>query len=598
MAGKVADIRAAITTDQLAEQVADLWREWDHAREKWKQDKRELRNYVFATDTTTTTNAKLPWKNKTTLPKICQIRDNLHANYKAALFPNDDWLIWEPTDRTAAEREKARAVKAYMQHKLKLFNFVDVIDQLIYDYIYYGHVICDCDYTIEYYVDQIGETQVAKQGPRALRRSPLDVVINPLAPRLEDTPEITRYVMSIGELEKEIRENPKAGYLEEALSLLKRNREAVASYRDSDIDKAYGLQFDGFGSFSQYMKSGWVEILEFKGDLYDHFNQTYYAGQVITVVDRQIILRNEPMDTWSGKKTSVSTQWRKRPDNLYGMGPLDNLVGMQYRIDHLENIKADLFDLVAHPPLKIKGQVEEFEWEPFAEIYLGEDGDVVPLQVDTTALTADTQIAILEQKMEEFAGAPRQAVGIRTPGEKTAFEVNILEQNSSKMFQEKVVHFEMHVLEPLLNNMLELARQQLDTVDLVSTMDDDTGAMDFMEVSAQDIRSRGKLRPMGARHFAARAQMVQNYQGFRNIFGADPAVMNHVSGKREAEMFEELLGFSKYTLVRDNVRLQEQAESARLTQEYQRMIQEEAMTPADSDEAAVPPQAPVPPEGQ
>jgi hypothetical protein len=27
------------------------------------------------------------------------------------------------------------------------------------------------------------------------------------------------------------------------------------------------------------------------------------------------------------------------------MGPLDNLVGLQYRIDHLENAKADALDL-------------------------------------------------------------------------------------------------------------------------------------------------------------------------------------------------------------------------------------------------------------
>ena len=46
--------------------------------------------------------------------------------------------------------------------------------------------------------------------------------------------------------------------------------------------------------------------------------------------------------------------WRPRPDNLYAMGPLDNLVGMQYRIDHLENLKSDVFDQIAYPILKIR----------------------------------------------------------------------------------------------------------------------------------------------------------------------------------------------------------------------------------------------------
>ena len=38
---------------------------------------------------------------------------------------------------------------------------------------------------------------------------------------------------------------------------------------------------------------------------------------------------------------------------------------------------ADVFDLITFPPLKIKGYVEDFEWGPFARIYVGEEGDVI-----------------------------------------------------------------------------------------------------------------------------------------------------------------------------------------------------------------------------
>jgi hypothetical protein len=51
-------------------------------------------------------------------------------------------------------------------------------------------------------------------------------------------------------------------------------------------------------------------------------------------------------------------------------------------------------------------------------------------------------------------------------------------------------------------------------------------------------------------------------------------------------MFEELLGYTKYDLVQDNVRLQEQMESQQLIQEMTRMLQEQAATPANDDEAA------------
>jgi len=579
---KVAEIREILSPDTLAAEISQMHDTYSSSRAKWVQDKQELRDYVFATDTTTTTNNQLPWKNKTTLPKICQIRDNLHANYMAAMFPNDNWLEWEAGAMDGLDAEKREAVKAYMSNKLRLFNFMDVVSKLLYDYIDYGNVFVDCDYIREYGTRD-DEEVIVRQGPRAVRRSPLDVLFNPLASDFSRTFHIIRHVYSIGELKKYARESGDE-QMQAAVQEVQDIRHRVQSYRPSEVNKAAGYRVDGFGSYHEYLGSNYVEVLEFRGDLY--VDQELKENRRILIADRTRVLSDTELSNWSSRSYLVHGGWRYRPDNLYAMGPLDNLVGMQYRIDHLENIKADLFDLIAHPPLKIRGQVEEFDWAPFAEVFVGDDGDIEPLRVDATALQADTQIALLEQRMEEFAGAPRQSIGVRTPGEKTAFEVNILEQNSSKMFQEKVTQFEINVLEPLLNNMLELARQELDGADLVKVMDSDLGVESFVRITPDDIRANGKLRPVGARHFAARAQAVQNYQGFRSIFGADPAVMNHVSGKKEAEMFEELLGYTKYDLVQDNVRLQEQAESQRLAQEFMRQLQEEQATPANDDEAA------------
>ena len=81
MAGEVAEIEQAIGQENLARVMAGLYNQWWIQRREKETEWRELRNYLFATDTTTTTNSTLPWKNKTTLPKLTQIRDNLHANY-------------------------------------------------------------------------------------------------------------------------------------------------------------------------------------------------------------------------------------------------------------------------------------------------------------------------------------------------------------------------------------------------------------------------------------------------------------------------------------------------------------------------------------
>lgn len=136
------------------------------------------------------------------------------------------------------------------------------------------------------------------------------------------------------------------------------------------------------------------------------------------------------------------------------MGPLDNLVGMQYRIDHLENVKADAMDLAVMPPLVISGEVEQFAWGPNAEIHIDENGSVTELARNVQwVIQADNAIDRLEMRMEQYAGAPREAMGIRTAGEKTAFEVQQLNNAAGRIFQEKTTTFEIELLEKVLNAM-------------------------------------------------------------------------------------------------------------------------------------------------
>jgi hypothetical protein len=503
----------------------------------------------------------------------------------SALFPNDDWLRWEAYSLEAADKDIADTMQAYMSNKLRQSNFKDVVSKLVYDYIDYGNCFVDVDYQKIFSEDKDGTKHVARQGPYAIRRSPFELVFNPTAPSIDESTQIIRVLKTIGDLEKEVLENPAEPWKVEAIQFIKDRRASMASYSAEEINEAVGLQVDGFGSYAEYLQSGYLEIFELRGNVYDSEMGKYYDNHVVTVIDRAKVLRLGPIDNWLGKSTLVHGGWRYRPGNLYAMGPLENLVGMQYRIDHLENIKADLFDLIAHPPIKIRGQVEDFDWEPFAQIYMSEDSDIEILKVDATALQADTQIAILQQQMEEFAGAPKQAIGQRTPGEKTAFEVQTLEQNASKMFQEKVIAFEQNVLEPLLNNMLEVSVRNIEGEDLVGVMDDDLGVQEFLQISREELMAEGKIRPVGARHFARRAQLVQNYQGMRAVFAQDPGVMNHISGLAEAKMFEDTLGLDRFELVQENVRIQEAADSQRLLQESGRAIEEEQFTPADDLEA-------------
>ncbi len=95
MAGKVLELDDLISRDQLGCSIANKWMEWNMGRQEKVGEWKELNRYLYATSTRHTTNAKLPWSNSTTLPKLTQIRDNLYANYVATLFPKRRWQNWQ-----------------------------------------------------------------------------------------------------------------------------------------------------------------------------------------------------------------------------------------------------------------------------------------------------------------------------------------------------------------------------------------------------------------------------------------------------------------------------------------------------------------------
>jgi hypothetical protein len=436
------------------------------------------------------------------------------------------------------------------------------------------------DYENSFRDDGAGNRVIDYIGPRARRISPLDVVFNPLAATFRESFKIVRSLKTIGELKVMAESQPDNQYLQDALKKRDEMLNYAAQYGWEDIAKGEGIQVDGFGNYAEYLQSGYVEFLEFWGDIHEQETGKLHKGVVVTVVDRMYTIRNVPIPSWLGHAPIYHVGWRFRPDNLWAMGPLENLVGMQYRIDHLENLKADAMDLAVLPPLLIKGEVEEFTWGPGVEIHIDENGDVGELGKNTQwVISAQNDIQLLEQRMEMYAGAPREAMGIRTAGEKTAFEVQQLQAAAGRIFQEKTTQFEVELLEKVLNAMLEVSKRNLDREDVVRVMDDDLGVEDFLTITKEDITASGKLRPIGARHFAAQAQLMQNLNSLSQNQLLMQQIAPHMSGKAMSKLVEDVLGLQRYQLFAPNVAIFEQQETQRLASQAQEDLMAEQSVP-------------------
>lgn len=597
MAGsKVVELQALLAPQDTAAWVTNLWDKYNDQRAEKINQWSEVDKYITATDTTTTANKSLPWTHTTTMPKLTQIRDNLHANYLSSLFPNDKWLTWVAFSKDAAKREVAQTITAYMDNKTREGKFRNTISQLLYDYIDKGNAFAMPIFEARY-KETIAERVTDFVGPKLTRISPYDIVFNPLAASFEDSFKIVRVIKTVGELKRLAETHPEHRFWKEAIASRQMKADASRTYSRDDWARASQYQVDGFGNLQEYYMSDAVEILEFYGDFHDNKTGEVKSNKMITVVDRSFVAREVDIPTYGGRPLIRHVGWRLRPDNLWAMGPLDNLVGMQYLLDHYLNMGANALDLKVMAPKKIIGDVEEFIWEPNAEIHMDENGDVQELaQNFNDVFTVRDWIEYIENKMELYAGAPREAMGIRTPGEKTAFEVQALENAAGRIFNEKIIQFELF-MEETLNDMLEIAHSNMDFVDTIRILDKDIGAQRFKEITKDDITANGVLRPVGARHFAQKAQELQNLVGILNTPFIAEKIAPHTSGVSLTQFVEDVVDLRAYKMFVPNIAVQEaqelQAIMGQASEDNQmasQMSEEELMMEAQ-DESQANPQA-------
>jgi Bacteriophage head to tail connecting protein. len=491
--------------------------------------------------------------------------------------------MWDADAQDSNSKAKRDAIVNYMSWTIGQDRFKQEMAKCVLDYIDDGNCFGTVEWVDERSNIKSPPTQVGYVGPTIRRIAPTDIVFNPTAPTFLESPKIIRSLVSIGEL-KQILESQSSSEDKEAwqdlydylieLRTTVRNSPGV----DVRVEDSY-YQMDGFTNFRAYLESDVVEILTFYGDIFDWDTKELLHNHKIMVVDRHKIISKKPNPSYFGFPPIFHVGWRVRQDNLWAMGPLHNLVGLQYRVDHIENLKADVFDLLTFPPLKIRGYVEDFTWGPFEKIYVGDEGDVEILSPPFQILQANVEIANYTQTMEEMAGSPKEAMGFRTPGEKTAFEVQRLENAAARIFQSKVVQFEEQFVERLMNAMLELARRNLSSVQSIAVFDDEFKIQTFQTLTPQDITGAGRIKPLAARHFAERAEMVQNVNNFyMSGPGQDPEVRQHISSIAIAQLTEELLNWQDFRIVQPYVRLSEQAEAAKLTNVAQEQVLMESQT--------------------
>lgn len=559
------------------------------ARAGWEAETAELMNFIAATDTKTTSNASLPFKNSTTINKIAQLRNNLVTAYIEHLIPNANWIQWEGFTEEDAAIEKQKVIQSYVRNKVEESGAEGTIERLVDDYITRGIAISFSRYVNRSHRSSAGISNNIYTGTEMNRVDPNDFVYDVTATDLESARKAIRSEFSMGELKKHVGDSDDSIINESDFQRLREDRVALKTHLSAGGTgklKFNELRKAGFGDRINYIEHNTIEVLHYFGDFYDFEKDELLENYEIVIVDRRFVTKKQPIDDWLGKKNLHVSVWEFRDDSLAPIGPLARVVGMQYKLDKLENLKADIYDKFADPERVETGDVRHHgvQGAPGSRYEVDEGGSVAYLLPPVETLRFETQIPFIMELMEELSGSPKEALGQRTPGEKTKFEVQLLNQGQSKLFRRKVKKFEREMLTPSLEDFLIQGRKNMDTADIVRVFDDELGVNTFAELVAEDLQGSGRIIAKGASIFAERANALQNINGILN--GPMGQLLSpHTSRKKLAVAVETLADLQQYQLFFPNIGIQEDAESQRLAAKAQDSTDASTLTGANvSDE--------------
>ena len=243
--------------ENLITQLVFDFIQMEYARAGWVEERREALEFIDATDTRTTTNSKLPFKNSTTIPKLAQIYQNMLTAYMEHLMPNREWIEFQGASNEEMEIEKRKAVNAYVRSRFEGMHGDEVMEELAEDYIQSGIAIVHTRHVKNTTTTTGGTILRNYTGCVAQRINPTDFFYDVTANNVHDARKCIRVLYTTGGLLKEIKNstNPPMTMeqFEELLERRQRVKNVLTGYYNSRT-KFSALHKQGFGDVLNYIR--------------------------------------------------------------------------------------------------------------------------------------------------------------------------------------------------------------------------------------------------------------------------------------------------------------------------------------------------------
>jgi len=561
----------------LADGIVSHWSSWNSSRTQAMELWAEIDSYLHATDTSMLEGGT-NFDHKTHLPILSELHEDLIAIVYSTLFPHDDWLSWKGFEINAITKQIRQKVLSYIKQCHSMNGFNVEMRKVVDDLVRYGNCFGQ-GYYKNNSMESAGGMISGYAGPATKRISPYDIAFNPVAKEFSKTPKIIRELLTMGDFYEFVSSASEEDCCiseEELSEIMKRRTGGNNDYSERYKEKQYIPA--GFGSIDEYYTSGYIELLWFYGDIFNDTDGTFSKKRCVVVVDRDTVV----IDKEELFPAIFKGSWTPRPDNLWSQGPLDKVVGINYMINHRENSKNDAIDKFTYPDRAYVGDVEEIydEVTGHTKYIMPEGGSVSDIRPDSTVLTFDNQIMMHRDLARTSARLPQQLAGFRTAGEKTATEVQSLNDGAFRGFINKAGQLEEDFIEPLVQAEIRIAKDNYSSIIKVLEEDED-GILLTTQITEEDLSANGKLIPHGSKRFSRQLQQLQGLTQLANT-QIGQMVAPHINTYNLAKTVEELYGFDKFGFVNKFASIDEQMEA-----EERSMLAQQEMVKQSSEPTAL-----------
>lgn len=458
------------------------------------------------------------FKSQRPFPLAWEAAQNVAANMKRAMFPNDYFFGAEGMTAEAKDTEEVR--EALMRDRLTGMKFTSRYDPHMMQLLMFGN---SCHVrgwqksparqnkdSYEYVTD--GQTQTYTKassgydGPYFEHISVYDAVIDTRAREHDSALKMYRVTVS----KQTIRDGVKTGRYQFAKALLE--MKGGGEEYGSDSQEKSRQSERGINEGTAGDDPDAIDLIVGHGD-FEHDGK-FYRNYIFEIGNDKHLIRLEPNSFDSGQPPIKFTTLFCHPGQTYGLGILEVNEGMHDLIQVRENQLADALNLILNPVWIGKDDgvldLDNLVIKPGAFIMAEDPENIRAMEMPMQALAAMGDIGHL--KMEYTDGTFSHKNFGANVERRTATEVATSAAMMSAVVDMLVRKLETEDIEPMLTFFDEMEQQFFDETEDITTRLEDSGQVSYQRVGNEVIYAdyRWKSRGSGFTHLkeAQQQQMM------------------------------------------------------------------------------------------